>query len=682
MDKRKIVIFGAGIRGKRYLQSLLDAGLDVDCICDNNEELWGKQIGNCKIISPKELEKCGEQVSVLIANKFHSEAIGKQLQKMRVKYTDDPAEMIFHAVRMKTGEKRNTNQKATPPQLTVVIYGNIEDCSGYTDTYQSVCSQNTNVPYNIKKWNSNIIDDVEEQILLIKSGAIMLDNCINELWMMKERADIVGSKTITKEGVIEQAGYCIKKNGIVSVMGNGEKASEPEYEYVRECNAVSMNGMLLHKNDFAKLVSQCEKYNDEEAYIYFALQMRQQGKKMVMTPFSLIVTLEKNCNKIQKIELTGKQCEISKTEQLHMLLADTTIAQYDTNAGNRSTDCYIQIFLELGLQIIYLIDDFYYEYKYVTYYQHKGIFVVYGERWKKNTEELLKSVLPNIKYIFLNRPEIAAKYIEIIRKYSQALVVHYGHDLHYLRLQREYAIERNADILLEAEHLKKIEYTLVNQVDVTGYPSMEEVKILKKDFPNAEIEYFPLYFFPVLNKKIETRQREGILFVGGFAHTPNQDAAIWLVKDILPVLRERGIKDKVYLVGSNPTDQILALQDQDVIVTGYVTDDDLQTYYEKCFVDILPLRYGAGMKGKVLEAMYNGIPTVTTTIGAEGLYGVENILYLGDTVDAIVDKTCFLYQNKGKIENIISLEQKYIQKYFGKEAMKKLIVSQLQRIKR
>ena len=682
MDRRKIVIFGAGIRGKRYLQSLLDAGIDVDYICDNNEELWGKQIGNCKIISPEELERHREEVSVLIANKFHSEEIEKQLQKMRVAYTDDPAEMIFHTIRMKTSERRFANQKSISLQLTVVIYGDLEDSSEYEATYQSIYSQNTNVAFNIKKWNKNIIDDVEDQVLLIKSGTIMLDNCINELWMMKERAAIVGSKTITKEGIIEQAGYFFKKNGMISALGKGEKAAEPEYEYVRECDMVSMNGILLQKKDFAKLIDQYAKYNNEEAYIYFALQMRKQEKKMVMTPFSLIVTSQKNCSEIFKVELTEEQREINKTEQLNMLLADTTIAQYDTNAGNRSTDCYIQIFLELGLQISYLIDDFYYEYKYVTYYQRKGIFVIYGERWKKDTEKLLKNILSNIKYVFLNRPEIAAKYLPIIRKYSQALVVHYGHDLHYLRLQREYAIEKEADILSEANRMKKLEYTLVDQVDITGYPSMEEVKILKKEFPTAEIEYFPLYFFPTMNRKVKKEQRQGIMFVGGFVHAPNRDAAIWLVKDILPMLRERGIKDKVYLVGSNPTEEILTLQNEDVIVTGYVTDEELQAYYEKCFVDILPLRYGAGMKGKVLEAMYNGIPTVTTTIGAEGLYGVENILYLGDTVDTIVDKTCFLYQNKGKMKNIISLEQKYIQKYFGKEAMEKLIVNQLQRIKK
>lgn len=681
MSKDRIVIFGAGIRGKRYLKSLLNAGIKVDYICDNNELLWGEKIEDCLIISPKELEKYRQEVQVLIANKFHGEAIKKQLQEMKIKCTEDPAEIIFRAVRMKRSGEKNL-QEQLRPQLTVVIYGDIEDKAKYGETYQSICEQKSSVTFNIKKWNEDIAGDVEDYVLLIKSGAVMLNNSVNELWMTMEENSIVGSKTITKEITIDQAGYIIGQKGSIIALGQGKRAVEPEYEYVRDCDAVSMNGMLLRKRDFIRLVSQCKIYNDEvETAVNFAVEMRNQGKRIVMTPFSLIITPERESYEGCNINVTRGQYEDLKgSSQRQMLLADTTIAQYDTNAGNRSTDCYIQIFLELGMKIVYVIDDFYYEYQYVTYYQRKGIFVVYGERWKNNVEELLSKILPDIKYAFLNRPEIAAKYIGMIRKYSSAMVVHYGHDLHYLRLQREYEIEKDPDILAESERMKKIEYTLIGQVDITGYPSMEEVKILKREFPTAEIEYFPLYFFSEPMDRTVKNNRKGILFVGGFSHTPNQDAALWLVRDILPILRKRGIEDPVYLVGSNPTDEILALQSQDVIVTGYVTDKDLQTYYQYCFVDILPLRYGAGMKGKVLEAMHNGIPTVTTTIGAEGLYGVENIICLGNTIDEIVDKACFLYQNKDKIQNIGLLEQRYIQEYFGKDAMKKLIMDQVRHI--
>ena len=97
------------------------------------------------------------------------------------------------------------------------------------------------------------------------------------------------------------------------------------------------------------------------------------------------------------------------------------------------------------------------------------------------------------------------------------------------------------------------------------------------------------------------------MFVGGFAHGPNIDAAIWFVTQVYPLIRE---KEKIpfYIVGSNPTDEVKALANDDVIVTGFVSDEELDRIYSNCKMAVVPLRYGAGVKGKVIEALYNGMP--------------------------------------------------------------------------
>jgi glycosyltransferase involved in cell wall biosynthesis len=113
--------------------------------------------------------------------------------------------------------------------------------------------------------------------------------------------------------------------------------------------------------------------------------------------------------------------------------------------------------------------------------------------------------------------------------------------------------------------------------------------------------------------------RSGILFVGGFEHPPNGDAAIYMVNEVMPaVWRELG-DVRVTIVGSNPPPEIQALASPLVDVTGWL--EDLQPLLDSSRLSMAPLRYGAGMKGKITQALAAGLPVVTTQIGAEGLDG-------------------------------------------------------------
>jgi glycosyltransferase involved in cell wall biosynthesis len=109
-----------------------------------------------------------------------------------------------------------------------------------------------------------------------------------------------------------------------------------------------------------------------------------------------------------------------------------------------------------------------------------------------------------------------------------------------------------------------------------------------------------------------------ILFVGGFRHQPNVDAVMWFVHDVFPLIRER-LPDAVFrIAGSYPPQEVHALMViPGVEVLGYV--DDTTILLDSAAVSVAPLRYGAGMKGKVAEALSAGLPVVTTSFGAQGL---------------------------------------------------------------
>lgn len=142
-------------------------------------------------------------------------------------------------------------------------------------------------------------------------------------------------------------------------------------------------------------------------------------------------------------------------------------------------------------------------------------------------------------------------------------------------------------------------------------------------------------------------KREGLLFVGGFAHPPNADAVLWFAREIFPAIRKELPDVKFYVVGSKVTDEIQALEQPDngIVIKGFVSDEELERLYASCRVVVVPLRYGAGVKGKVLEALYNGAPVITTSIGAEGIPFVDQALKIEDTAEGFACQTTGLYQN-------------------------------------
>ena len=692
-----MIIFGAGIRGRRCLQTLREAGISTDFFCDNSRALWGTEVAGITVISPEQLKKAYLHEEIVIANKKNPEEIREQLLALGADKVRTLEESIFSHTRLSfLGEDSGrvfSPARAKEPLGSVVILGRGEVSPA---TRRSIAEQDGGADWEILTLRESRQGIRGEKVLLLRNGDLLQSGALGELVeLQRERGGIAGSKSVDREGKICQAGYILEGEARVRRYGFGESGAAPEYEYVRAVDAVSASGLLMDSAVYSEL---CRELEEEERLpelgVRISLLVREKGQGVWFTPFSVVLE-EKACEESFEIS-SGKLTEACRRYlddvgegsslfwranreggSCRALVADFGIAQFDKNAGNRSTYHYIQTFQRLGMWIVYLIDDFYYEYKYVKIFQKQGIYVLYGEEWSRSWQCRLPELLPEIGYVFLNRPLVAAKYVELIRKYSRALVVHYGHDLHYLRLGREYEITGEAKLLEESRRLKEIEYSLVPKVDITGYPSAVEVELMKREFPRAEIQNFPLYFYEGELPELRTEGRQGILFVGGFAHSPNEDAAVWLVEEILPRLRKQGITDKVYLAGSNPTDKIRSLAGEDIIVTGYVSDEELQAYYEQCFVDVLPLRYGAGMKGKLLEAMYEGIPVVTTDIGAEGLEGLEGIAEIGNTAEEIAKKVIMLYSERERLSERMQAEREYMRRNFSRERMQTLIERQL-----
>jgi glycosyltransferase involved in cell wall biosynthesis len=286
----------------------------------------------------------------------------------------------------------------------------------------------------------------------------------------------------------------------------------------------------------------------------------------------------------------------------------------------------------------------------------------YARQWK----EWLRNHVQDIDVIYLHRPHIAERYLEALADLTpRPRLVYFGHDLHFLRVERQAEVECSEVLREEAEDWKRRELAIFEQVDRVYYPSQVEVDRIREEKDYSHVSAIPLYLFPnpTENDTYDPAERSGLIFVGGFGHKPNVDAILWFVGEILPIVRASIPDVRLHVVGSNMPVMVTDLADDGIIVDGFLTDDELTDLYARIRMSVVPLRYGAGVKGKVLESMYRGVPCITTPIGAEGIVFVEDALIVADSHD-FARQLIDAYADEERLRNasIASLES--IRRYY------------------
>jgi glycosyltransferase involved in cell wall biosynthesis len=138
-------------------------------------------------------------------------------------------------------------------------------------------------------------------------------------------------------------------------------------------------------------------------------------------------------------------------------------------------------------------------------------------------------------------------------------------------------------------------------------------------------------------ERLDPAGRRNVVFIGGYEHVPNVDAVLWFVHDVWPLIRAKGFAQRFLIVGSKVPPEIAALATDDIEVRGHVPD--LAPLFETCRLSVAPLRYGGGIKGKIVTSLSHHVPVVATAAAAEGMelrHG-ENIL-VADTPDDFADQ--------------------------------------------
>ncbi len=198
-----------------------------------------------------------------------------------------------------------------------------------------------------------------------------------------------------------------------------------------------------------------------------------------------------------------------------------------------------------------------------------------------------------------------------------------------------------------------------------------EVDEIRKELPKANLRVTPLYVLDDPRPAADYRhgERRDILFVGGFSHPPNEDAMLWFCSEVLPKLLTDIVDLRLHIVGSHASPRVQALRSHSVLVHGHLPDADLAALYEQVRIVVVPLRFGAGVKGKVLEALNYAVPIVTTPVGAEGLPEAASLMRIAETADDFSTAVGELYRHPAQVQAYLDQYGPYVDRWFGEKAI-------------
>lgn len=217
-------------------------------------------------------------------------------------------------------------------------------------------------------------------------------------------------------------------------------------------------------------------------------------------------------------------------------------------------------------------------------------------------------------------------------------------DLHFLRKAREDAFKNNTKVVLYSE-LAKRELASILRCDVALIISKAEIQLLIETFkiPEGLLYYLP---FLVTSISINTplfKERQNFISIGNFKHTPNLDAVINLKKQIWPIIKKHLPEAQLHIYGAYAPQQVLEMHNEEdgFLVKGWA--EKVSEVMSKARVNLAPLRFGAGLKGKLVDAAINGTPSVTTAVGDEGMFGIATVT--NDVTD-FIESAIMLYNNE------------------------------------
>ncbi|MBT8562122.1 putative sugar O-methyltransferase [Polynucleobacter paneuropaeus] len=359
-----------------------------------------------------------------------------------------------------------------------------------------------------------------------------------------------------------------------------------------------------------------------------------------------------------------------------VLYVDAETPMPDQNSGSIDALNFMKILKGLGYEVTFVPEsNFIYRGTYTDDLISAGIKPIFHPEFN-SIKQIAESGV-DFELIILCRSYIGDRYIDSIKEWwPSAKIIFYTVDLHFLREEREAKLLNSEALAKAAIESKNMELAVIKKADVTIVLSEYERELLKALTPECEIYVVPLIrdIRPRNTAKLD-QKRKNIVFIGTYQHPPNLDAVKYFIDEIWPLISKELPKAKFIVAGSMVTGDLQKISGQkNIEVIGYVKD--LERLYSSCRVSVAPLRFGAGLKGKISTSMELGVPVVATSIAAEGMNIEDGYHYLkANSPREFADKVIQVCRDNYLWGTLSLSGYEYVTEAFSIESAKKIIDS-------
>ena len=459
-------------------------------------------------------------------------------------------------------------------------------------------------------------------------------------------AGLVGARLVYPDGRLQESGGVVFADGSGWNYGRHDDPDDCRYTYLRDADYVSGAAIAIPRGLFNRLGGFDSRYAPayyEDTDLAFAV--RAAGRRVLVQPAALVVHDEgatagtdvgsgpKAAQLRNQAVFAAKwQAELSRQlpagsmptpallhrHEQQVLVIDAMTPRPDRDSASLRLLNLMRLLIDEGAHVVFLPANRSADGRYTRALQQLGV-----ECWHAPHAARFSTWLRDhghrFQAVMVSRHYVASEFLPLLRRHApQARLIFDTVDLHYLREERAARLSGDAAALRAARATRARELGLIAQADATLVVSEAERELLAQDAPRARVRVLSNVHDPAPAGPAWQARRD-LLFVGGFRHPPNVDAVRWFAHEVFPAIRALLPDIAFHCIGGDVPDEIGRLaQLPGVHIHGHVPD--LAPWLERCRVSVAPLRYGAGVKGKVNQAMAHGLPVVATPAAVEGMH--------------------------------------------------------------
>ncbi|WP_458788869.1 glycosyltransferase [Dyella jiangningensis] len=487
----------------------------------------------------------------------------------------------------------------------------------------------------------------------------------------REDCGIAGSRLVYPDGRLQEAGGLVFGDGSCWTSGRFEQRDAPAWRYRREVDYVSGASLMIRRAIFSSVGGFDQRYAPayyEDTDLAFAA--RQLGLKVYYEPSSTVIHCEgisagtdlhsgmkrhqvinqatfmakwEDALRVQPPEGTSLMRALRWRRRGRVLVVDSMTPDPTRDSGSLRLTAMLRLLDEQGWSVAFLPDDGRASEDEIQALGALGVEVL-CRPWISDLPHWLRAHGHELHGVMLCRHTVAGQYASLVRKLApKARLLFDTVDLHFLREQRAAELSGNASMARQAQASRKSELALIEQCDITFVVSPHEQALLAAELPHARIALLS-NIHDVHGCGQARGLRKDFVFIGGFGHPPNADAVRWIATEILPALRAQLPDAHVHVIGDIPDATRVELQTPGLQLHGRVSD--LAPWLEGALASLAPLRFGAGVKGKINMAMSYGVPVIATPLAVEGMHLEDGIdVMLADTAQDFAKAARHLHED-------------------------------------